>query len=92
MCYVFSAVGIFPFRTSMAKGRMKMGYVEVETRDTCPLFGAASKARGHVFHFSQILEEKIVGGFGGDPGAVGYDMGYMATMQVRVQFPPLPSL
>jgi hypothetical protein len=77
------AVGIFPFRTSMAKKGMRMGYVEVETREACPLFPAGLKARGHVFHFSQILEEKIVGGFGRDASATGYQMGYSATMQVE---------
>lgn len=64
-----------------------MGYVEVETRDTCPLFPPGLTARGHVFHFSQILEEKIVGGFGPLASPTGYKMCYSATMQVPHPLP-----
>ena len=49
------AVGVFPFKTVMT-GRMTMGYVEVETCEACPLFPPGRKARGHVYHFSEIVE------------------------------------
>jgi cobyrinic acid a,c-diamide synthase len=39
-----------------------MGYVEVETTSACPLFPAGIKARGHVHHASELLEEHHVGG------------------------------
>ena len=48
------AVGVFGFRSQMTK-RMKMGYVEVEMQPACNLFQAGIKARGHVFHFSEIV-------------------------------------
>ena len=35
--------------------RMKMGYVEVEMQPACNLFPAGARARGHVFHFSEIV-------------------------------------
>lgn len=37
-------------------GSMRMGYVEVETRPGCPLFPAGTHVRGHVFHFSEIVQ------------------------------------
>jgi len=49
-------VGIFPFRTHMTEKSMKMGYVEVETKSLCALFPWDQKVRGHVYHFSEILQ------------------------------------
>lgn len=50
------AVGVFPFRTAMTAERMKMGYVEVQTLPACSLFPPGCTVRGHVFHFSEILQ------------------------------------
>ena len=50
------AVGVFPFRTAMTAERMRMGYVEVEMQPSCALFPAGATVRGHVFHFSEILQ------------------------------------
>jgi len=36
--------------------RMKMGYVEVEMQPACNLFPAGVRARGHVYHFSEIVQ------------------------------------
>jgi len=36
--------------------RMKMGYVEVEMQPACNLFAAGVRARGHVYHFSEIVQ------------------------------------
>lgn len=49
------AVGIFPFRTMMTK-KMKMGYVEVEVLAACPLYPSGITARGHCYHFSEIIQ------------------------------------
>jgi cobyrinic acid a,c-diamide synthase len=49
-------VGIFPFRTHMTEKSMKMGYVEVDTKAACALFPSQERVRGHVYHFSEILQ------------------------------------
>ncbi|KAL3138055.1 hypothetical protein ABBQ38_005288 [Trebouxia sp. C0009 RCD-2024] len=78
-----SLAGLFPFRTQMTKDKMKMGYIEVETQKACNLFPPNCKARGHVYHFSEILQEKVVGGFTHGPGTeLEWQTGYQATMQV----------
>lgn len=51
-----AAVGVFPFRTAMTASSMKMGYVEVVTQPSCVLFPPNCTVRGHVFHFSEILQ------------------------------------
>jgi len=78
---VCAAVGIFPFRTVMTQGKMKMGYVEVETQPTCRLFPPGAQVRGHVFHFSEMVQEQIVSGLSGLPDTKGWDHAYRATMQ-----------
>ena len=42
---------------------MKTGYVEVVTQPACTLFPPGCTVRGHVFHYSEILQEHVVGGF-----------------------------
>ena len=59
-----------------------MGYIEVETQQGCNLFPPHCKARGHVYHFSEILQEKVVGGFHGPGTDLEWQTGYQATMQV----------
>ncbi|KAK9828636.1 hypothetical protein WJX72_001237 [[Myrmecia] bisecta] len=76
-------VGVFPFRTHMTKDKMKMGYVEVQTQANCPLFPANATVRGHVFHFSEILQESVVPGF--TPGSK--DEGWQATYKALMQTP-----
>ncbi|KAA6423400.1 MAG: cobyrinic acid a, partial [Trebouxia sp. A1-2] len=78
-----SMAGLFPFRTQMTKDKMKMGYIEVETQQGCNLFPPHCKARGHVYHYSEILQEKVVGGFAnGRHKELEWETGYQATMQV----------
>lgn len=55
-----SAVGIFPFRTHMTEKGMKMGYVEVCTKKACSLFPSEETVRGHVYHFSEILQVSFI--------------------------------
>lgn len=38
---------------------MKMGYVEVETQQRCRLFPPGARVRGHVFHFSEMVQEQV---------------------------------
>ena len=49
---------------------MHMGYVEVEVLPSCNLFFPSGiKARGHIYHFSEVVQEKILGGLGGPAAA-----------------------
>ena len=54
--WLWGAVGVFPFRTHMTQNSMKMGYVEVRTQQPCALFPPEATVRGHVYHFSEILQ------------------------------------
>eukprot|EP00887_Chlorella_sp_A99_P000875 scaffold5.g875.t1 len=55
--------GVFSFKTVLS-GKMAMGYCEVETTGACPLFPPGRRVRGQVFHFSEIVQESVVGGAG----------------------------
>ena len=71
----------------MTKDKMKMGYIEVETQQGCNLFPPHCKARGHVYHYSEILQEKVVGGFtNGRHKELEWETGYQATMQVCLSY------
>ena len=48
------AVGVFPFKTVMTAGKLKMGYVEVLTGESA---GDLKRlVRGQVFHYSEIVQ------------------------------------
>lgn len=65
-----------------------MGYIEVEIQQGCNLFPPYCKARGHVYHYSEILQEKVVGGFAnGRHKELEWETGYQATMQVSCMLP-----
>lgn len=40
----------------MMTKKMKMGYVEVEVLAACPLYPSGITARGHCYHFSEIIQ------------------------------------
>lgn len=50
------AVGVFPFKTVVSGRKLSMGYVEVATREGCPLFPAGARVRGQVHHHSEIVQ------------------------------------
>jgi cobyrinic acid a,c-diamide synthase len=47
--------GVLPFATRM--GSMKMGYVEVHVLDNNPIFPAEVTVRGHMYHFSEVVQQ-----------------------------------
>ncbi len=51
-----AAVGVFPFKTVVSGRKLSMGYVEVATREGCPLFPAGARVRGQVHHHSEIVQ------------------------------------
>ena len=83
-----SAVGVFPFRTHMTEKSMKMGYVAVETLKACSLFPTGLSARGHIYHFSEILE---VGG-SQEPGNWAAVKILPACSQLRAAAPQIKRL
>ena len=52
---VHEMVGLFPAEAVMGKGRMTLGYREVEIATPCVLGTAGLKARGHEFHYSVLV-------------------------------------
>lgn len=55
------AVGVFPFKTVVSGRKLSMGYVEVATREGCPLFPAGARVRGQVHHHSEIVQVRCGG-------------------------------
>jgi cobyrinic acid a,c-diamide synthase len=54
-------VGVFPFRTRMT-GKANLGYVSVKIAKKNGIFPNDVDVRGQFFHFSQVIEERVIGG------------------------------
>jgi len=48
--------GVFPFDTVMKKGRSRLGYREIDLISECLIGSSNAVARGHEFHYSEIME------------------------------------
>lgn len=48
--------GVFPFETVMKKGRSRLGYREIGLSSECILGNSGAVARGHEFHYSEIMK------------------------------------
>jgi cobyrinic acid a,c-diamide synthase len=87
--------GILPFATTMS-GKLKLSYVEVET--TGGLFGAGERARGHLFHRSEISGAPTsrrsyrVRTSGGDESEEGYEEGSVLASYIHLHFASNPGL
>jgi cobyrinic acid a,c-diamide synthase len=55
----YEMVGCFPFSSRMKDRLTALGYREIRLSDTTPLGGKGLTARGHEFHYSCLVEEKI---------------------------------
>ncbi|HDH34162.1 MAG TPA: cobyrinate a,c-diamide synthase, partial [Nitrospirae bacterium] len=72
--------GIFPFKTKMTKGRMRLGYREAVLREDSILAKKGTSVRGHEFHYSEIVNSSqltdliysVKDGEGHDSGIEGY--------------------
>jgi cobyrinic acid a,c-diamide synthase len=53
----FGMTGVFPFRTRMKSGRSRLGYREIDFTEDCVIGRKGEKARGHEFHYSEIVDE-----------------------------------
>ncbi len=51
-------VGIFPFWTKLGE-RAKLGYTEIEICENAPFVPYSLRARGHRFHYSEIVKSDI---------------------------------
>ena len=58
--------GVFPFRTRITS-KLRFGYVEVEVLPHCPVFPAGGRARGHVLHYSETVQERVLPTLGPSP-------------------------
>ncbi|HEY3276916.1 MAG TPA: cobyrinate a,c-diamide synthase [Syntrophorhabdaceae bacterium] len=72
--------GIFPFKTRMKSGRSRLGYRRVAFIEDCIIGRKGETARGHEFHYSEIVDEGAAPGFlkvysvenaSGEPAASG---------------------
>jgi cobyrinic acid a,c-diamide synthase len=52
----YEMAGVFPFETVMKKGRSRLGYREIGLTRDCLLGSSNEVARGHEFHYSEIME------------------------------------
>jgi cobyrinic acid a,c-diamide synthase len=93
--HAYPLCGILPFSTTMP-APLKIGYVEVET--TGGLFGTGHKAKGHLFHRSEIDGDPSgsrcyrVRNTRGELGEEGYERGNVLASYVHLHFASDPSL
>jgi cobyrinic acid a,c-diamide synthase len=52
----YPLVGLLPSRARMLKKRKALGYVEVKLKENCLLGKTGEVARGHEFHYSELIE------------------------------------
>ena len=57
----FDAAGIFPFRASMDKGGLSLGYRTVRLKEKTFLGEAGLTANGHEFHYSKLIKDAAAG-------------------------------
>jgi len=87
--------GVLPFSTAISGG-LKFSYAEVQT--TGGLFGAGRRARGHLFHFSEIRGAAETGRCyhvrtsRGDLGDEGYQVGGVLASYIHLHFASDPGL
>jgi cobyrinic acid a,c-diamide synthase len=91
---VYPVCGVMPFSTTMPAG-LQIAYVEVET--TGGLFGRGRKARGHLFHSSEINGEPTsrcyqVRTSRGEKGEEGYHNRNVLASYIHLHFASEPSL
>jgi cobyrinic acid a,c-diamide synthase len=54
---VHEMAGLYPFTVRRLSRLKALGYREIILNSPCPLGDAGEKARGHVFHYSEIIEK-----------------------------------
>jgi cobyrinic acid a,c-diamide synthase len=92
---VYPLCGVLPFSTTMPAA-LKLAYVEVETSGG--LFGPGRRARGHLFHRSEITGDEPtsrcyqVRTSRGDHGEEGYQYRNVLASYVHLHFGSNPSL
>lgn len=91
----FPMAGVFPFRMVMTGKRAHLGYREVQLREATILGGRGQVARGHEFHYSEIVEgetgqaEKVYdmrNGMGSTLAPEGYVYGNTLASYVHLHF------
>jgi cobyrinic acid a,c-diamide synthase len=92
---VYALCGVLPFSTTMPAA-LKLAYVEVET--TGGLFGSGRRARGHLFHRSEISGEEPASRCyqwrtsRGDQGEEGYHHRNVLASYIHLHFASDPGM
>jgi cobyrinic acid a,c-diamide synthase len=92
---VYPLCGVLPFSTTMPAA-LKLAYVEVET--TGGLFGSGRRARGHLFHHSEISGDRSsslcyqLRTSRGDQGEEGYNHRNVLASYIHLHFASDPRL
>jgi cobyrinic acid a,c-diamide synthase len=92
---VYPLCGVLPFSTTMP-GPLKLAYVEIET--TGGLFGPRRRARGHLFHRSEISGDQPASRCyqlqtsRGDQGEEGYQYRNVLASYIHLHFASDPGL
>ncbi|HCC68582.1 MAG TPA: cobyrinate a,c-diamide synthase, partial [Nitrospiraceae bacterium] len=50
---------VFPFEAVMKKGRVNLGYREIQLKEDCIMGKSGDRLRGHEFHYSEIRQSTV---------------------------------
>lgn len=56
----FQMAGVMPLKTVMRGERFHLGYREIELKEDCILGKKGDRLKGHEFHYSEIMEQKVL--------------------------------
>lgn len=92
--------GCFPFVTRMLPKRKALGYREISLTADSPIGLAGIKARGHEFHYSELIEcvdsietiYAVADRKGGDASAEGYRIGRTIGSYIHLHFGSRPMI
>jgi len=96
----YSMVGVLPFQVRMLPRLRSLGYREITLTAAGLLGPAGSRARGHEFHYSEIVNEagpiqklyRVTPRQGGEPAAEGYCYKNVLASYVHLHFGSNPEV
>jgi cobyrinic acid a,c-diamide synthase len=95
--------GVLPFKSRMLSRLKRLGYREIVTRHNTCLGPSGTRARGHEFHYSELVDLEHTPGFsdqayeasgrkGPMPGTQGFSQGNTLASYVHLHFGSNPEL
>jgi cobyrinic acid a,c-diamide synthase len=96
----YAMVGAVPLKVRMLPRLKSLGYREVTLTADCLLGPAGRRARGHEFHYSEIISEpaglsklyQLTPRRGGNPAPEGYSVGQVLASYVHLHFGSSPEV